>query len=625
MSNTVLGIKGIGAFVIVFLAAVFVAIGVAFSGSVKSQTALTADDFFTSLISNTADIDHGEAVFVIRNPTASDISVKASDLTARMQNYKGSFVDRYELYILGNATISQNVTDYKDWIWNETKTDANGTYSVPHYDRNVTGWHWNNFTKEEYAPVSDFTFKTGQTITVKLKGYWKPMLGEVSNEWFPRLNAGGTVFEQGKWAWWNGTWQYKAGINITNNAGSVLSDYQMPLNITYNSHMASDFSDLRFLNGSENVSLSYWVEQKSNSNWAYVWVKVPSIPTGTSQNLIYMYYGSTGAISISDGRSVFLLWDNFTGTSLNTSLWNGITAGGGSVSVNNGVTLTSGTGCSWDRGEIATVGNYTFPFRFTAYWTNSNAGSGSNARTELAIGSEYPGPQTAGAYDWGGQNTGTSLTWYVRNDSVSDSNTKKYEALNFSNSIYKTTMYYFNNSYGVFNVSNSTMTYNIGAWTYSQYGSSTVVGISVDTCNTQLNSVFNMTYIAKYAYPEPIYSIGGEQTGGEQAARNATMQGIQDSLGQSAPLYYDQWVYSAADGSTQSLVRFDIVTSNASKRWGFNFYNSTEFNNGSGYNSSYNVTPSFYGLQMNYTEGLSAANIEYRVSKFINDTKGLTS
>ena len=51
------------------------------------------------------------------------------------------------------------------------------------------------------------------------------------------------------------------------------------------SNVKPDFSDLRFTTN-DNTALTYWV-QETGSNYAVVWVKVPSIPTtGTKMYLL---------------------------------------------------------------------------------------------------------------------------------------------------------------------------------------------------------------------------------------------------------------------------------------------------------------------------------------------------
>ncbi len=79
--------------------------------------------------------------------------------------------------------------------------------------------------------------------------------------------------------------------------------------------MKPDFSDLRFTNP-DNTVLTYWV-QETGSNYAVVWVKVPSIPTTGTQ--VYLYYGNPSAPSLSNGDATFSFYDDFN--TLNPTVW----------------------------------------------------------------------------------------------------------------------------------------------------------------------------------------------------------------------------------------------------------------------------------------------------------------
>jgi len=125
--------------------------------------------------------------------------------------------------------------------------------------------------------------------------------------------------------WWNTSWQFRKPIIIYEQSGNSLIDYQVAINITYNSHMQPDFDDLRFTwfneTSNEEQKIPYWIESKSDGNWAYVWIKIPEIPAN-GQAMVYVYYGNTTAVtSESDGDAVFEFFDDFEGTSLNTSKW----------------------------------------------------------------------------------------------------------------------------------------------------------------------------------------------------------------------------------------------------------------------------------------------------------------
>jgi len=76
--------------------------------------------------------------------------------------------------------------------------------------------------------------------------------------------------------------------------------------------MRSDCGDIRFRDSDETTDLSYWIESGCNSGSTSIWVKVPSVPSGTKT--IYMYYGNPSASSESNGVNTFLIFDDFEGT-----------------------------------------------------------------------------------------------------------------------------------------------------------------------------------------------------------------------------------------------------------------------------------------------------------------------
>jgi hypothetical protein len=104
--------------------------------------------------------------------------------------------------------------------------------------------------------------------------------------------ARGKTFNE--WAWWDSSWEKKKEITINNTN----SDY-LYVKIEYNLNMKSDFSDLRFLNSSENEELTYWLEDKVDSSFAIIRIKT------NNESLIYMYYNNSLASSNSDIKSVY--------------------------------------------------------------------------------------------------------------------------------------------------------------------------------------------------------------------------------------------------------------------------------------------------------------------------------
>jgi len=127
-------------------------------------------------------------------------------------------------------------------------------------------------------------------------------------------------------AWLSG-WLYRRAVTITEQSGGTLTDYQVRIELNSSnfdfSKANADGSDIRFTADDGETLLPYWIEKWDSSNEeAVIWVKVPSI-LANSDVTIYIYYGNPSAVSESDGDSVFEFFDDFEGTSLDTSKWTG--------------------------------------------------------------------------------------------------------------------------------------------------------------------------------------------------------------------------------------------------------------------------------------------------------------
>jgi len=119
--------------------------------------------------------------------------------------------------------------------------------------------------------------------------------------------------------WFDTDWSYRKEINISDPQ----IDFQSMLNISKNegntfncsSHCNDDFSDIRF--AAENGSLlPYWIEKKEDGSFSHVWVN-----NTFNSSIIYMYYGNAGATTTSNGNETFDFFDDFLGSSLDTTKW----------------------------------------------------------------------------------------------------------------------------------------------------------------------------------------------------------------------------------------------------------------------------------------------------------------
>ncbi len=189
----------------------------------------------------------------------------------------------------------------------------------------------------------------------------------------PLSNAGG------------GSWTRSASLGID----SFQANYQTRLTVSYDPAMQSNFSDIRFYDATAGAELPYWIESYTAGSSAAVWIK-----TGPNNN-IYMYYGNPNAASSSSGSNTFLFFDDFAGTTINTSKWSK-TDTGGYISQNNGLIISNGTG-TW--GQTAMYSQQTF--------ARSSLVAQAMYKTTLTTGSSY---KDTTMLMWKDSSTGTSYT-----------------------------------------------------------------------------------------------------------------------------------------------------------------------------------------------------------------------
>ena len=112
--------------------------------------------------------------------------------------------------------------------------------------------------------------------------------------------------------WWNGNWHKRVEFSVSSTES--ISNYQLKIDINYDSDMQQDFNDVRFIDGDDSTVLSYWIETISTGNQATFWVKIPSLSIG--ENNFYLYYGNSVASSSSNPTTTFDSFVNFNHDSL---------------------------------------------------------------------------------------------------------------------------------------------------------------------------------------------------------------------------------------------------------------------------------------------------------------------
>ncbi len=121
--------------------------------------------------------------------------------------------------------------------------------------------------------------------------------------------------------WYNTEWKFRVPIQVNYAGTSTVENYQLKLTVDYLDGMKCDFSDLMFtqvVNGVE-TELPYFVESYNECENAIIWIKMSKLNVGN--NIVYMYFGNENAASKSNPDSVFILYDDFEGSSLDTEKW----------------------------------------------------------------------------------------------------------------------------------------------------------------------------------------------------------------------------------------------------------------------------------------------------------------
>jgi len=201
-------------------------------------------------------------------------------------------------------------------------------------------------------------------------------------------------------AWLTG-WTYRKS-HVINSANGAGTNYQVKIKVYYgngtdsgenvylNGKCKTDFGDIRFTRSDGETLLDYWMEEKVDSNYALFWVEIAD-DLSTNPATIYIYYGNSTATTTSNGNNTFLFFDDFPGTSLDSSKWTVVS--GTPVVENSYVKLTG------NFSRIQTIPAFSRPtaFRIRA---KSNANAQYNALDNYVYA-------TDGAY----RASGTCYTW----------------------------------------------------------------------------------------------------------------------------------------------------------------------------------------------------------------------
>lgn len=253
------------------------------------------------------------------------------------------------LFGIASGVKVTGIYEWKDWINTTNWNTICNPYNAMVNGTNVT---FNNCTQIANGSYMAWGWKsTNMNEYISSQKEWRTFgmnIGKNSYKDF-RIDVSIPINSNGKFdiktynsdnsqtlldPWWNSSWTKKAVIYTTSN--TILTDYQLAVNVTYDSDMSANFSDLRFTNASETTELSYWIQTKVNSAWAYVWIKGNLTSVG-NQTFAYMYYGNPSVTNASSITTTMIFGDDFDDSSINWTRWTNATGGTAStLTENNG-------------------------------------------------------------------------------------------------------------------------------------------------------------------------------------------------------------------------------------------------------------------------------------------------
>lgn len=113
----------------------------------------------------------------------------------------------------------------------------------------------------------------------------------------------------------------RKAIIITTDGTNIPTDYQVKLTITYELEMQANFNDIRF-NTRAGGYIDYWIESRTASTTATVWIKLSDAITDPDSDMILMFYGNDELDDGGDIEDTMIFGDDFEDESLDlTTRW----------------------------------------------------------------------------------------------------------------------------------------------------------------------------------------------------------------------------------------------------------------------------------------------------------------
>lgn len=156
--------------------------------------------------------------------------------------------------------------------------------------------------------------------------------------------------------WWSTNWTYEKPITLYTNDSQSRGNLSVFLNVTWNNHMNSNFSDIRIIASDGTTALNYWFYNNTyyTNNSVGIWFHLNENISSATNLTLYMYYGNKNAILLSDINKTFDWADDFNGN-IDLGKWN---KNGGAAFTLNGVMVIPFSASSNGLMSVPTFSNF---------------------------------------------------------------------------------------------------------------------------------------------------------------------------------------------------------------------------------------------------------------------------
>lgn len=300
----------------------------------------------------------GEIVFDVTNTRSSKIQASISSVfySLEEQGFKVNSMHEWkELpYTVSVPDLGTRLIEVYDNTTGQTTT-AEETYIVGYHDETHYRWDWKP-TKmflidgKSTQPKSDLiTIGPGETKTFKFDVTKKAELNGEPIKF--DIVVEGDGFREVLDPWVLGDWNRRAPLQINNSGcATALEHFPVYMNLTYDSDMNSNFSDIRIVNDTAGAEVPLWNMTVVDGQYALIRFNVTYLePSAWTNDTYFIYYNNSEAATVSDISTTFSFSDDIedgdiTDWSQESGTWVAYLSGGNYV-----LRESSGTG---NRGRV---------------------------------------------------------------------------------------------------------------------------------------------------------------------------------------------------------------------------------------------------------------------------------